>query len=132
MFSKLVPVVVVIFLVVGVVVGGWYVISPTIYYFDCGARLAVPAGAVSVDKREDGYGVVVQDGVNVTVYNDSDEWVSLTVSYRKPNWDILDTHAFLDLPPKSSKVFGADSDRYVGMHVTVTDFAQKKRDNKEG
>ncbi len=122
-------IIMVITLFVGVIAGGiWYSVRPTTYDFGNGTRLVVPFYAVSVDQRDKGYGVVVQSGVNATVYNDSDEWRTMTVSYRKPNYGILDTHAFEDLPPKSSKKFGAESSRYEGMHVVVSDFAQKERD----
>lgn len=113
----------------GLAIGGfWLMTRPTVYDFGNGTKLVVPWGTVSVDQREKGYGVVVQSGVNVTVCNDSDEWRSLTVSYRKPNYPILDTHAFEDLAPKASKVFGADPIRYDGMHVSISKFAQEKRD----
>lgn len=113
----------------GLVVGGvWYETRPTTYDFGNKARLVVPVGVFSIDMRDKGNGVVVESGANVTVYNDSDEWRSLTVSYRKPNYSILDTHAFEDLAPSSSKTFGADLSKYAGMHVSVSDFAQKKRD----
>lgn len=117
-------------LIVGVLGAGiWYVTLPTTYDFENGARLVVPSGAVSIDQREDGNGIVIQRGVNVTVYNDSDEWRSLTVSYREENSSILGRHAFEELPPKSSKTFGADDDLgFVGMHVTVSDYAQRKRE----
>lgn len=108
--------------------GIWYMMNRSVTYdFGNGARLVVPSGAVSIDKRKEGYGIVVQSGVNVVVYNDSGEWRTLTVSYRKPDYEILDSHAFEDLSPKSSKTFGADSERYEGMHVSVSDYAQKKR-----
>ncbi len=112
---------------VGVV---WCVNRSTTYDFGNGTQLVVPLGAVSVDRRKDGYGIVVESGVNVTVHNKSDEWRSLTVSYRKPNYQLLDTHAFDDLPPKSSKTFGADASKYEGMHISVSDYAQRKRDKK--
>ena len=111
------------------IVGGviWYAVSPTVYDFGNEARLIVPCGTFSFDQREKGYGVVVESGVNVTVRNDSEEWRSLTVSYRDGS-TILSKHAFEDLPPKSSKTFGADSDLYEGMHVSVSDYAQEKRE----
>jgi len=106
---------------VGLVAGGfWFMTRPTTFDFGNGVRLMVPFGVVSVDQREKGYGVVVQSGANVTVNNDSDEWRTLTVSYRKPNYPILDTHAFEDLAPKASKTFGADPVRYEGMHVSIS------------
>ena len=106
-------------------------VSPTTYDFGNGVELIIPLGAVSVDQRDKGDGVVVQSGINVTVRNDSNEWRTLTVSYRKPNYGILDTHAFEDMPPKSSKVFGAEPSRYEGMHVSVSNYAQKERSKKE-
>jgi len=117
---------VIVLLVATLGVGVWYMTSPTTYNFENGAKLVVPWGAVSVDQREKGNGIVVQSGVNVTVDNQSDEWRTLTVSYRKPNYGILDTHAFVDLSPKSSKTFGAEPSRYEGMHVSVSDYGQKK------
>jgi len=111
-----------------VVALGWYMFSPTTYDFGNGAQLMVPWGTISADKRNEGYGVAVQAGVNVTVHNDSDEWRTLTVSFKKPNYGMLDTHAFEDLPPRSSKTFGADSDRYEAMYVSVSNYAQKERD----
>ena len=118
-------------LVVALVVGLiWYESRPATYDFGNGARLVVPSGIISIDQRKDGYGIVVASGANVTVYNDSSEWRSLTVSSRKPNYSILDTHAFEDLPPKSSKTFGVDAARYEGMHVSVSDFAQKQRERE--
>lgn len=108
--------------------GIWLMTRPTTYDFDNGARLVVPMGAVSIDQRDDGNGIAIQSGVNVTVYNDSDEWRSLIVSYRKEGSSILDTHAFEDLPPKSSKTFGTDDGQYIGMHVAVSDYAQRKRE----
>lgn len=123
---------IVLFIVVPIValIGGaiWYETRPTTYDFGNGARLVIPWPAVSIDQRNERWGVVIQSGVNVTVHNDSDEWRSLTVSFRKPNYGILDTHSIEDLPPKSSKTFGAEPARYEGMHVIVTDYAQKKRD----
>lgn len=119
-------------IVIGIVglLGGciWYAISPTVYDFGNDAQLIVPFGTFSVDQRKEGYGVVVESGTNVTVYNNSDQWRSLTVSYRKPGYRILDTHAFEDLPPKSSKTFGADYELYAGMHVSVSNYAQEKRE----
>ncbi|OGZ66339.1 MAG: hypothetical protein A3C50_01165 [Candidatus Staskawiczbacteria bacterium RIFCSPHIGHO2_02_FULL_43_16] len=115
----------------GLVVGGiWYATRPTTYDFGNESRLVVPVGVFSADMRDKGNGVVVENGANVTVYNDSEEWRTLTVSYRKPNCGILDTHAFEDLPPKSSKTFGAETSKYEGMHVSVSDYAQKKRDKE--
>jgi len=108
----------------------WYAMRPTTYDFGNGARLEVPHGAVSFDQRDEGYGIVIESGYNVTVYNDSDEWRTLTVSYRKPNYGILDTHAFEDLPPNSTKAFGADPAEFDGMHVSVSDFAQRERDEE--
>jgi hypothetical protein len=129
LFSQVTLVVGVVALIIGLFAGGvWYITRPTMYDFGNGARLTVPWGAVSVDQRPKGYGVVVQSGVNVVVRNDSDGWRTLTVCYRKYNYGILDTHAFEDLPPKSFKTFGADPVKYEGMHVSVSDFAQKERD----
>lgn len=121
-------------LVVALMVGllGWSVkwaSSPTVYDFGNEAKLEVPWGYFSIDQRKDGNGVAVQSGVNVVVYNNSDEWRSLTVSYRKPNYGILDTHAFEDLPPKSSKTFGAPT-KYEGMHISISDFAERKREKE--
>lgn len=127
--SELAPVLGVLALFVGGVIGAiWYAMLPTTYDLGKGARLVVPPGAVSVDHRDNGDGVAVQSGVNVIVHNESDQWLTLIVSYRKHNFDgILDNHAWEDLPPKSSKRFGTES-RYAGMHVAVSDFAQKERD----
>lgn len=110
-----------------VAAGMWYLLSPTTYHFN-DSRLVVPFGTFSLDQRQKGYGVVIQSGANVTVYNDSEEWRTLTVSYRTPSSGILNKHGFEDLPPKSSKTFGADSTAYIGMHVSVSDYAQRKRD----
>jgi len=106
----------------------WWGTRPTTYDFGNGARLVVPWGAISIDKRVEGMGIVVQSGADVTVYNDSDEWRTLTVSFRKPNYGVLDTHSIEDLPPRSSKTFGAEPSKYEGMHVSVSDYAQKKRE----
>ncbi len=111
-----------------VAAGIWYETSPTKYDFGNGAQIVVPWGAVSADRRDAGYGVVVQSGINVMVQNNSDQWRTLTMSYRRPDCSILDTHAFEDLAPKSTKTFGADSDKYEGMHISVSDYAQKERD----
>jgi hypothetical protein len=117
--------------IIAVFIGGLCFVSrPTTYDFGNGAKLTVPWGAVSVDHRKNGNGIAVQSGVNVTVRNDSDEWRTLTVSYRKPNYGILDTHAFEDLAPRSSKTFGAEPSKYKGMHVSISDYAQKKRDEE--
>ncbi len=116
---------------VGIVVGGvWWGLMPTTYDFGNGAILKVPFYAYSNDKRQEGYGVVVEAGTNVTVINDSSEWRTLTVSYRRPNIGLLSDHAFEDLPPKSSKVFGVEPGKFVGMYVSVSDHAQKKRDKE--
>lgn len=115
-------------LIVGLSVFGlWRTTRPTIYDFGNGSRLVVPIGAFSLDQRDKGNGIVVESGINAIVYNDSDKWRTLIVSYRKPNYGILDTHAFEDLPPKSSKTFGAESPHYEGMHVSVSDYAEEKR-----
>lgn len=118
-----------IIFVIGLIGGGvWYATRPTTYDFDNGVRLVVPSGAISIDQRNEGNGILVQSGVNATVHNDSDEWRSLIVSYRKPNALILDTYAIEELPPKSSMIFGAERTHYDGMHVSISDYAQKKRD----
>lgn len=124
----LIQTVVIMTILAGMVGAIFYAVSPTVYDFGNGTRLVVPCGAVSIDRREEGFGIVVQSGVNVTLYNDSDQWRTLTVSYRKPNYRILDAHAFEDLPPKSVKTFGVDYDRYEGMHVFVSEHAQEERE----
>lgn len=61
-------------LIVGLFGGGiWYMTRPTTYDFSNSARLVVPCGAISIDKRNEGYGIVIESGVNVTVHND---WMS--------------------------------------------------------
>lgn len=99
----------------------WWVLSPSTVDLGHGAELKVPAGLVWVDQRSKGNGIVVQSGDNVTVTNKGHKHLTLTVSYRKPNYGILDTHAFEDLPPGKSVTFGADDRKYEGMHICVTE-----------
>ena len=118
--------------ILAVIVGGvWYATLPKVYDFGSGAQLVVPSGTVCVDRRKDGLGIAVQSDANVTVVNGSDEWRSLTVSFKTDESGVLSHHAFEDLPPKSSKKFGADSAQYRGMFVSVSDYAQKKRDKAD-
>ena len=107
--------------------GAWFFTRPTVYNFGNGAELVVPLCTFSSDMRKDGCGICVESGTNVTVRNNSAEWRTLTVSFRTPGCSILSNHAFEDLAPKSSKTFGAESSRYTGMYVSVSDYAQKKR-----
>ncbi len=104
-----------------------YQTSDTTYRFDNGSKLVVPFGLTSLDLRDKGNGIAIMAGDNVTVVNDSDEWCSLTVSYGRRKDPILSNHAFEDIAPRSSKKFGCDPQRYDQMYVSVSDCAQRKR-----
>ena len=51
----------------------WWGTRPTTYDFGNGARLVVPWGAISIDKRVEGMGIVVQSGADVNSVNERGE-----------------------------------------------------------
>ncbi len=103
----------------------WWCLSPSIVNLGHGAEVRIPGGVYTSDDDQEKFGYFVESGCNVTVTNNGDKELTLTVSFQQPGVSILYDHAFENLPPGKSLSFGAEYPKFAGMYLGVSEGAWK-------